>query len=830
MSDNIKSNISNERLLSVRNVRGTNEDLINLSSKFPNVLFYAENTSAGVLKDNNNKDLYLGGFKYTRFHGLGKNMVTIGENRIILSFDESSGLLSIALNSSIDAMWLCGIDDKNSISNESSLSEIKSCIISNDPGYNNISNYTYSYEDSYNTDHYGMIMFNRGNYWNNGTFMPNDNDNGNTDGNDSVTLLFALVSESNDLPNIQFNIQSNNLVSFSEGEPFMISTPNSGEDLKIFNDIIGQVDDLSLSDKQKLYICPIKVSILNSGVLIDSNVQIDQSILIPVEDNNDTYRSNFYNNLIISALNPDITDDDSTNLQNFNIFDTSPVTSSYDNVLLKCNMFVESTIRKIDLTGDADSTSNNNEFKITLTITVNKNTEHSNSIVFNNNELVKFLIDKQIMKFAIKIEKNNNNPFEGIFEKINNSSEEIFVINNENNTNSEYGYIMYEDGSYVYHNTNKNNLLTNGLKNINIFLLVNNADNNHPKFPLIKFIVKKDDKSINRLYPLFVYDNNLNYFIQPSDPDNLSSSLANDKKSKCIAGCNVVTTKAVTKILLTPSSVTINPNETRTITATIKPNNATYKDVTWSSSNPLVATVDSDGKVTGVNEGTATIICTSKSNSSITATCEVRCVAATVAVTGISVNESELSVAANGTGTLIATIEPTDATYKDVTWSSSDPSVATVTSSTTSGNAATVTWKKAGTVTITAKAAGDTTKTAICTVTCETATVQSNYYWYAGQTQPTSMTSNPTVDDTNFTNNKWHTLNTNQINKTITGGTAGNSWYVAVPTDKSFKAYASDMAAINNTWKKLSTITINSNDYDIWKPNSTGAKMNIYMK
>ncbi len=107
---------------------------------------------------------------------------------------------------------------------------------------------------------------------------------------------------------------------------------------------------------------------------------------------------------------------------------------------------------------------------------------------------------------------------------------------------------------------------------------------------------------------------------------------------------------------------------------------------------------------------------------------------------------------------------------------------------------------------------------------------QTVYYWYAGQTQPTSISGTPTVDDTNFTNNKWHTLNANQINQTITGGTAGNSWYVAVPTDKSFKAYASDMATPNNTWKKLSIITINSISYDIWQPNSTGAKMNVYMK
>lgn len=107
---------------------------------------------------------------------------------------------------------------------------------------------------------------------------------------------------------------------------------------------------------------------------------------------------------------------------------------------------------------------------------------------------------------------------------------------------------------------------------------------------------------------------------------------------------------------------------------------------------------------------------------------------------------------------------------------------------------------------------------------------QVTYYWYAGQTQPTTMSSNPTVDDTNFTVDKWHTLTTNQINQTITGGIAGNSWYVAVPTTKGFKFYDSTLTEIDETATKLSTITVNGISYDIWKSNSTGAKTNVYMK
>lgn len=104
------------------------------------------------------------------------------------------------------------------------------------------------------------------------------------------------------------------------------------------------------------------------------------------------------------------------------------------------------------------------------------------------------------------------------------------------------------------------------------------------------------------------------------------------------------------------------------------------------------------------------------------------------------------------------------------------------------------------------------------------------YYWYAGQDQPGNSSENPLVDDSSFTNNKWHTLNESQIEKTITGGTAGTTWKIAVPTIKDFKPYASDMATPETTWTKTDIITVNSVSYDIWITSSTGAKVNIYMK
>lgn len=108
---------------------------------------------------------------------------------------------------------------------------------------------------------------------------------------------------------------------------------------------------------------------------------------------------------------------------------------------------------------------------------------------------------------------------------------------------------------------------------------------------------------------------------------------------------------------------------------------------------------------------------------------------------------------------------------------------------------------------------------------------QTTYYWYAGQTQPSTMSGNPTVDDTNFTVNKWHTLSGNQLSQTITGGTSGTTWKVAVPTTKSFKFYDNTLSELDTTWDKQSTgITVNSISYDIWISRGTGAKTNVYMK
>lgn len=157
------------------------------------------------------------------------------------------------------------------------------------------------------------------------------------------------------------------------------------------------------------------------------------------------------------------------------------------------------------------------------------------------------------------------------------------------------------------------------------------------------------------------------------------------------------------------AATSIEAGKTETLTATVAPANATDKSVTWSTSDATVATV-SEGVVTGVKAGTATIT-VKTTDGAKTATCAVTVTAlAVVKVTGVTLNKTATSIAVGKTETLIATVAPADATDKSVTWNTSDAAVATVSA------AGVVTGVKAGTATITVTTT-DGMKTATCTIT-----------------------------------------------------------------------------------------------------------------
>ena len=137
------------------------------------------------------------------------------------------------------------------------------------------------------------------------------------------------------------------------------------------------------------------------------------------------------------------------------------------------------------------------------------------------------------------------------------------------------------------------------------------------------------------------------------------------------------------------------------LTATVKPDNATNKTVSWDSSDNSVAKV-SDGKVTTLKAGTATITATAGDiSSSITVTvANVPVPVSSVSVSGDGVRDGKLSLKAGASVQLTASVKPDDATDRKVAWTSSDSSVANVMGT------GVVTGSKAGKATVTATAGG----------------------------------------------------------------------------------------------------------------------------
>ena len=142
-----------------------------------------------------------------------------------------------------------------------------------------------------------------------------------------------------------------------------------------------------------------------------------------------------------------------------------------------------------------------------------------------------------------------------------------------------------------------------------------------------------------------------------------------------------VTVKAkavgVTEVTLDRTELTLTEGETETLTATVKPDNADNKKVTWSSDKTEVATVGGDGRVTAVKPGKAVVTVTTEDGGK-TATCKVTVKAKAVPVTGVEVNPWAVTLSVRGTSKLSYTIRPADATNQNVKWESESPSVATV--------------------------------------------------------------------------------------------------------------------------------------------------------
>jgi uncharacterized protein YjdB len=131
---------------------------------------------------------------------------------------------------------------------------------------------------------------------------------------------------------------------------------------------------------------------------------------------------------------------------------------------------------------------------------------------------------------------------------------------------------------------------------------------------------------------------------------------------------------AVASIGLNQKSAKLAVGAKLQLSAKVAPTNATFKTLTWSSSNTKVATVDASGKVKAVGAGTATI--TAKAPSGKTAQCKV--VVHTVAVTQVTLNKRTTTLGVKSSVQLTAKVTPTNASDQKVKWTSSNKKVATV--------------------------------------------------------------------------------------------------------------------------------------------------------
>ncbi|WP_042345359.1 Ig-like domain-containing protein, partial [Capnocytophaga canis] len=262
---------------------------------------------------------------------------------------------------------------------------------------------------------------------------------------------------------------------------------------------------------------------------------------------------------------------------------------------------------------------------------------------------------------------------------------------------------------------------------------------------------------------------------------------ATTEDSKKTATCKVTVSKKVITVAyvsLDNETITLLEGDTKTLVATVSPTNATNKKITWATTDKTIATVDANGKVTAITAGVVSITATTEDGGK-KASCRVTVEKNIVAVTNVSIQPESIVLAIGNQRQLSATVSPTNATNKKVTWTSADPSIATVTAS------GKVTGVASGTVYITATTE-DGGKKASCKVTVESVIDVTNV-----SIQPETITLpvgdelqlTATVSPTNATNKKvtWTTANAGiakvDNHGKVTGVASGTVYITATTED-----------------------------------------------
>ncbi len=226
------------------------------------------------------------------------------------------------------------------------------------------------------------------------------------------------------------------------------------------------------------------------------------------------------------------------------------------------------------------------------------------------------------------------------------------------------------------------------------------------KFNRKEFTVKFDTDGGSFIEPINVDENSL--IIKPNSPTkdgyvfdgwyyngkpfNFDTKITKDMTLE--ARWEPALDNKVTGVSLNLEEISLSINDTALLVATIEPENASEKNVTWESSDSSIVTVDDNGNIKAIKNGVAEIIVTTK-DGEFKATCKVTVTDQITKITKVTISGNS-EVAVGSTLTLKANINPTNASNKSIQWTSSNTKIATVNQN------GVVTGKSAGTVKITA--------------------------------------------------------------------------------------------------------------------------------
>ena len=269
-------------------------------------------------------------------------------------------------------------------------------------------------------------------------------------------------------------------------------------------------------------------------------------------------------------------------------------------------------------------------------------------------------------------------------------------------------------------------------------------------------------------------------------------------------------TDAVTGVELSKKTITLVEGETDIVRAAVSPISAADKDVSWSSSNAGIATVDGNGRITAVSAGTA-VITVRTADGGFTDDCAVT-VTPYIHVSGVSLDKTSVTLGGTVTSeTLTAIVAPADAIDKTVTWSSSDTGVATV------NNSGVISAVAVGTanVTVTTVEGGFT---ASCKVTVNPISVTGIRFNYTAASTTSSYYSGltATVTPANATNKTvaWSSGDTSVATVSGSGSITRVSFGSAVITAKTADGgFTADFTI--NFYDNATSIEINKTEFEL---------------